>query len=430
MSAFAPYEHQPHLAVAVSGGADSLALCFMAQAWARKRGGRITALTVDHGLRPESAADCIRVRDQLARFGIDVVVLTWAGLKPDRSIQGTARRARYALMTAWCRSAGVLHLLLGHHRRDQAETVLLRLARGSGPTGLGAMAAVVETPAVRVLRPLLTVDPGRLRAFLTDAGHRWIEDPSNADTRFTRTRIRAALPAFAAAGFTPEVLDRFARRQRRDAAALAAAESALLAQVCRLHPAGFAWLERAPLAAAAAPVALRVAGWVLTLIGGRAYRPPALKLTRLLQAVVAGDAAAATLGGCCVRREGERLLVCREARNLPAPVRISGEHCGRKLAWDNRFAFCLTGSIDGLADPVWLAPLGRDGWRHILAARPDLRDCPLPAPAASPSVFDRDGPFDVPHLRFRRDHDPAPDIAFAFIRLRWVSPFEDQGGSL
>lgn len=432
MSAFAPFEHQPHLAVAVSGGADSLALCFLADAWARERGGRITALTVDHGLQSGSTEVCGRVRDQLARFGIDVAVLAWTGDKPDRSLQDSARRARYRLMTAWCRGAGVLHLLLGHHRRDQAETVLMRLARGSGPVGLAAMAALVETASVRLLRPLLTVDPDGLRAFLADAGQRWTEDPANADTRFMRARIRASLPAIAAEGVTPEVLARFARRQRRDAEALATAETALLARVCRLHPTGFAWLERAPLAAAATPVALRALGWILTLIGGRPYRPAALKLARLLQEVVVGEARAATLGGCCVRRQGERLLVCREARNLPGTLRIERQHRGQELIWDNRFALRLSVSESDPAEPVWLAPLGADGWRHILAERPDLRDHPLPAPAraVAPALHDRAGPLDVPHLRYRRVGNGAPAIGFGRILLRRVSPFEDQGGSL
>jgi tRNA(Ile)-lysidine synthase len=157
-----PLEKRPHLAVAVSGGADSLSLALFAAAWARKRGGCASALTVDHGLRPEAAAEARRVGRWLRARGIEHRIIAWRGTKPAANIQAAARAARYGLLSAWCARHGVLHLLLAHHADDQAETYLMRLARGSGVDGLAAMAPVHELPSVRVLRPLLDVPRARL----------------------------------------------------------------------------------------------------------------------------------------------------------------------------------------------------------------------------------------------------------------------------
>ena len=164
MARFGPFEPKPRLAVAVSGGADSLALALLADRWARAQGGRITAVTVDHALRPEAAAEARQVGRWLKAAKIRHVTLRWtppaplkklAGGTRPANLQSAARDARYQLLTGWCRDHAVLHLLLAHHRDDQAETLLLRLARGSGLDGLAAMAPLVERASLRLLRPLL-----------------------------------------------------------------------------------------------------------------------------------------------------------------------------------------------------------------------------------------------------------------------------------
>ena len=181
MEALGPFEPRPKLAVAVSGGGDSMALAILADQWARDRGGAVTALIVDHALRPGSADEAAMAGRWLKARRIARQVLVWSGPKPGTGRQEAAREARYALLTDWCRSKGVLHLLLAHHLEDQAETLLLRLGRGSGADGLAAMAALAESAALRFCRPLLGTAPARLRAFLEAEGQPWIEDPSNRD---------------------------------------------------------------------------------------------------------------------------------------------------------------------------------------------------------------------------------------------------------
>jgi tRNA(Ile)-lysidine synthase len=192
MAPFEPFEQAPVLAVAVSGGRDSVALALLAQDWARSRGGRIVGLIVDHGLRAESAGEATAARDVVARNGGDAAILTWSGVKPRSRLQEVARAARYRLLREECRRRGILHLLLAHHADDQAETVAMRAARRSGPDGLAGMAALVEQPELRLLRPLLGVPRTRLTATLLERGVAWIDDPSNSDPRFERARLRMA----------------------------------------------------------------------------------------------------------------------------------------------------------------------------------------------------------------------------------------------
>src|SRR6185369_15693189 len=142
-----PFETNPHLVVAVSGGRDSLALAVLADAWAKARQGCITALIVDHGLRAESGHEARLVAAKLAGLGIAAEILDWHGDKPVTGLAEAARTARYRLLWDWCAQHGVLHLLLAHQRNDQAETFLMRLGDGSGADGLAAMASVVETDA-------------------------------------------------------------------------------------------------------------------------------------------------------------------------------------------------------------------------------------------------------------------------------------------
>src|ERR1700735_4216205 len=157
------FEPGPPLAVAVSGGADSLALTLLADRWARARNGRITALTVDHRLRPDSSTEAAWLGRTLEAQGIRHELLVWPGPYPSRGLQAAARAARYRLLGAWARSSGMLHLLPANHQDDQAEPLLLRLGRGSGLAGLAGMAPVVEDGHVRLLRPLLRVPGVRVR---------------------------------------------------------------------------------------------------------------------------------------------------------------------------------------------------------------------------------------------------------------------------
>lgn len=181
------------LAVAVSGGPDSLALLLLARA---AFGDRVRALTVDHGLRPASAAEAAHVAQICASLGVQHATLRWQDEKPQANLQAAAREARYALMGNWCVAEGVGVLATAHHADDQAETLLLRLARGSGISGLAGVRAVRPLHGgVLLIRPLLDRRRAELAALVGQAGITAIDDPSNRDERFDRTHARALLAA-------------------------------------------------------------------------------------------------------------------------------------------------------------------------------------------------------------------------------------------
>ncbi|MEE8351083.1 MAG: tRNA lysidine(34) synthetase TilS [Rhodospirillales bacterium] len=417
MEGLGPYEDRPYMAVAVSGGADSLCLALFAGRWAERRGGRVVGLTVDHGLRPEAGDEALQVGRWLEGLGIEHRVLKWTGPKPVSGIQAAARRARYQLMSSWCREKGFLHLLLGHTGDDQAETLLLRLGSGSGPDGLAAMSAIRETPDVRILRPWLGVAKQDLVETLTAQGQKWIEDPSNQDHSFARVRVRKAMKD---GGFRPKDLALAAHRFGRARQVTETEASRLLARVARVHPAGFAELQCAPLVAAPDEISLRALSRVLIATGGRDYAPKLAKLERLhgefFSHPSASDGRSMTLAGCHVTGKGDKILICRENRGVPEPALV---HSGERVIWDGRFNILMTGqrvaSVPASgAEGAFLGGLGPQGWSEVVQMVPDLRRTAVPATArhSLPALFDGFGVYSVPHLGFRRDQCKGPMAGF------------------
>jgi tRNA(Ile)-lysidine synthase len=201
---------EPALLLAVSGGPDSTALLLMASEW--EGGPALHAATVDHGLRPESAAEAAAVAALCARLRVPHATLRWEGDKPSTRLQERAREARYDLLAAEARRVGAGVIVTGHHFDDQAETVLFRLARGSGVAGLAGMAARRRRGEVEIARPLLAIRKAELVAFCEARGVAFARDPSNDDARFARPRLRRLAETLAAEGLDAAALVRLARR--------------------------------------------------------------------------------------------------------------------------------------------------------------------------------------------------------------------------
>ena len=209
-AALDPLRHEPALLLAVSGGPDSTALLLMAAEWAG--GPALHAATVDHGLRPQSAAEAEAVAQLSARLGVPHTTLRWEGDKPTTRLQERAREARYGLLAAEARRVGAGVVVTAHHLDDQAETVLMRLTRGSGIGGLAGMAARTRRGEIEIARPLLGLRKSDLIAFCEARGVTYGSDPSNADPRFARPRLRRLAEALAAEGLDAPALVRLARR--------------------------------------------------------------------------------------------------------------------------------------------------------------------------------------------------------------------------
>jgi tRNA(Ile)-lysidine synthase len=364
-----------------------MCLCLLADAWARARGGEVSALTVDHGLRPTSAREAREVGDWLRGRGIGHHVLTWTGPKPATGVQEAARAARHGLLADWCRAAGALHLLLAHHRDDQAETVALRAARGSGPEGLAGMAAVRELTGLRLLRPLLGVPKARLLATLEAAGQPWLEDPSNLAPTFARGRLRieVALDAPRLARAAAARAGERAESDRRVASWLAAH--------ARIDPAGFVIVARAVLAQAPDSIRRRAVRDIVRSVGGRDYPPREARLDGLLGRLEAGLGAGRTLGGCRIVPWRDAVLICRELRAIEDAVPLVP---GRPVLWDRRFRVELSGAAPALV----VRALGQAGSRALAALPPisTRRQLPAPVRPSLPSMWHGEELVAVPHL--------------------------------
>lgn len=379
MAALDGFEPSPAVAVGLSGGGDSLALLLLLRHWVAERGGSLLALTVDHGLRAESADEAAAVGQAMARLGVPHRVLRWEGDKPAAGLQAAARAARHRLLSDACVEAGILHLALAHHRDDQAETVLLRLARGSGTDGLAGMTAVRADGAVRVIRPLLGFSHDRLLATCRAAGLDWVEDPSNHNPRFARARLRAARDLLGGEGLDGDRLCEVARRAGRARAALEQATAELLAQAATIHPEGWITLTWAPLLAAPEEIALRALAQALAAVGGPGpVRDEALE--RLLGSLAEGRGG--TLGGCVVRMRRGAVMVARE----PAAAERLSVPPGGRVLWDGRFELRLSNRWQ---QPVEVKALGAAGWRERAGwdGYSGVSDLPVPVRESLPSLW-------------------------------------------
>ena len=202
------------IVLAVSGGPDSTALLHLASAW-RPASVPVWVATVDHGLRPQAAEEAQAVATTASRLGLPAAVLRWGGPKPDRGLQRHARKARYDLLLGFAREVGASHLVTAHTLDDQAETMLMRLAAGSGPAGLAGMRTLSRRDDVLLARPLLGLRKAVLVALCRERGWPFVEDPANHDPRFARSRWRRLAPALAAEGLTADRLGHLAARLDR-----------------------------------------------------------------------------------------------------------------------------------------------------------------------------------------------------------------------
>ena len=415
MSRLGPFEPRPEIAVACSGGADSMALAVLVAAWVRRRGGRAIALIVDHGLRAGSAAEASLVRRRLDGLGMAARILRWTGAKPKTGIQQAARDARYELMERWCRRNAILHLAVGHHLEDQAETVLHRADRSSGADGLAGMAPIRETESLRLLRPLLDTPRDRLRGMLRSRGIDWVEDPSNLNPAYARARLRAMAPELAEAGLGPAAVAKAARlsaetRRQRD---IETADA--LARFATLYPEGYATLNRRFFAENGSDIACRGLNALLCTIGGRLYPVPGDPMARLYKTLSEQlFTGKRTLSGCLVGVEEDRVLIAREAGRISTLVMREGE----ERVWRFRVRLHSRGA-QSPSRRYRLAPLDARSLNEIDCAAAKARSGALP-PAVRrslPALYDRRGLVAVPHLGYGRAARNAASVRADIVFL-------------
>jgi tRNA(Ile)-lysidine synthase len=386
---FAALRGERHIAVAVSGGSDSMALLRLAEQWSQHR-IKISVLTVDHGLRPEAAAEAAKVAEWCAPLNLEHHMLRWEGTKPKTGLQAKARAARYDLLSKWCKANGVAYLLTGHTMDDQAETVLMRQQRTDTAESLAGIWETAIWDGVKVFRPLLGKSRADLRAYLTSLGQPWIDDPSNSDSRFERVRVRQTL---AEEDRRVELAD-IAVKAGRTARAFSVATEQWVNEQLTTYPEGFGAIPRAGFYELDPALQRRVLQQLLLIYGAGNPAEPG-ELDYLAKWIMGHGISRRTLGGAMFACRQSSVLIGREwARISPDPAAVpdSGE-----ILWDGRF---LIQAPPG----AQVVPVGR---LQGVARREEI---PSFVQQSLPAVLMGDGGVVIPHLA------AGPGVSAKFIR--------------
>jgi len=387
-------------------------------------------LTVDHGLRPQSGSEARSVQDLALRLGFRHAVLPWRGAKPKTGLQAAARAARYALLAGFMRREGLGLLVTGHTADDQAETLLMRLARGSGVDGLAAMAPLAPLAAlapprsacageILIARPLLVVSKARLRAALEARGVGWCEDASNSAPMFERSRLRAAQQTLLGLGLTQDSLGRSAQRLQQARAALDWA----VAQFCRtegcyhVDPCGLIRIDAAAWGTLPSELKVRLLLKAVAAVGGDGRPLARAKLEALgqtLSATLASPPATGrwTLARTAIRLTREQIVLEREPGRMPWPE-LMLEPGGRAL-WDGRF-WVAAGAQLGFA--VAVRALGASGVKSLRQGLALPKGVPAGALRALPGFYRGGALIAVPNLAFPAEGAAAPAVSAIFAPL-------------
>lgn len=348
------------LGVAVSGGGDSMALLDLMQAVAVERGFAIRAVSVDHGLRAEARAECAFVKAFCEARGIAHDILVWKGWDGAGNLQAEARKARYGLIAEWVGRTGVDWVALGHTRDDQAETVMMRLARASGVDGLAGMPHRFERDGVVMVRPLLRLGREDLRVYLRARGIEWCEDPSNEDDSFERVRARKVLGAVSDLGVDAETLAAVADN-------MATVKSALDHYALQEVERGLAVVEAgdvilpermSPTYPVPHEILRRLFNAAILWVAGGDYPPRASALAEMEKAMAGADRH--TIGGC---------LVTRIAGDKPTKARL-------RVSREFNAVRSLAGTTDAVWDGRWVLDGPHAPDLQVRALGTAVKDCP------------------------------------------------------
>lgn len=314
--------HLDKLAVAVSGGADSLALALMINDECKNLGIKLTALTVDHGLRKESADEAAYVAQLMKEHGIEHHILVWEGAKPVTGIEEAAREARYALLEEWCQTHGFKAIAVAHQAHDQAETFLMRLQRGSGLDGLCGMKPVSLRGSLLILRPLLNIMPEELKRYLKKKHLHWVEDPSNQCDDFLRVRVRKFLPQLAEKlDITPMRLAETMQVLQQTLAYVQELTSKFIKNHVRnWDDAGVSFSVK-NIGEMHEELLFRVLGTLIYQYGGARYKAEASEISRLICRLSEEKFKSCTLGGCEIIKDCGQIWIVPELKIKQRPAK-------------------------------------------------------------------------------------------------------------
>jgi tRNA(Ile)-lysidine synthase len=405
----------PKIAVAVSGGGDSLALTVLMQEWVNSHGGEMLALTVDHGLRPGSAEEASQVREFLQARGIRHDILRWEGDKPSTHVQELAREARYELLLQVCRQRGFPALAVAHNLEDQLETFWMRLAHGSGLDGLSAMAPSREAAGILIIRPVLTFSRAQLRETCVQHQIRWIEDPSNSNEKYLRVKLRQFENLLAGEGLTPSRLSQTVQKLEDAREALQVMTERAAASCVQWHPEGYAALKISAWKEYPRDIQRRILWRALAALAASKYPPGFEALEQARLDLHDPSFAGKTLAGCEIfsGRAGE-MLIAREAESVEGRIQAA-----KGKVWDERFlisGFDLESLEIGALGEAGLSALRKNIKGFEVSVR-KLEALPFKVKRVLPALWQGENLLAVPHVSY---YSPASPPALKTGRLLFV----------
>lgn len=393
------------MGVAVSGGGDSVALLHLLHEMAQEAGKQLRVVTVNHHLRPEAIEEVHFVAGLCANLGVSHDVLDWDGWDGRGNLQAAARNARYQLISQWATRNKICTIALGHTADDQAETVLMRLARRSGVDGLAGMASRHSAYGIEWCRPMLHLSRSALRDYLRDIDVRWIDDPSNDDETFDRIKARRVLTALAPLGIDVEGLSVVAENMAHARKALSW-QSFLAAKEIATIQSGAIVLTASKLRLQPEEIRRRLLVRAVMSIARRDYAPRREAVETLLDELNTGGGA--TLDGCRSLHWKGHIWVFREYAAAARQQSPLGE------LWDGRWHLSCDTPPDDQAG-LEIRALGVDGLQQVEDWRAAGR--PRELLLSSPAVWRGDALVSAPLAQPRSDWqawcDGDDDMFFA-----------------
>ncbi len=406
MENFFPFEKNPKICVAVSGGADSLALTLLTNNWVKKFNGSVIGVTIDHSLRDNSADEAQHVSKELEKFDINHQIIKYDGPKPKTRIQEIARKYRYQLLGDFCKRKNIYHLLVGHHSLDQKETCLMRSWRDSGFIGLAGMSAIIEFNSHRLLRPMLNIDPKELKKYLSDRQVIWVEDISNKNNFYLRVRAREHLVK------NSWNLNRTFAKKRIELEKKLSKWFSVNAEISSF---GYVKINFKEFLICENHLREQILSRSISTVGGLEYSP-SLSSLNLVSKHFANFSTSKSLGGCLILKKLNCLFVVREIRNNE-PKKIMSN--GGVIIWDRRFIIKMSKTDE---KQVKLHRLGRKGFDQLTNAGYYIYNSNIPKLAlfSLPALWKRDKVVSVPHLGVKLEGNI--EVTANFSPLQSLSP--------
>ena len=393
------YYNTDPIALAVSGGPDSIAMMFLTSQSKKIKKENVTILTVDHDLRKDSRKEANLVMQNAKKIGFKCKILKWKGLKPTSGIQEAARRSRYDMMLSWCKENNVKKLFLAHHMDDQVETFLMRLSKGSGIDGLSSMSKKSNKENINIIRPFLEIPKVKLVEIANFSKMKWISDPSNSNLSYQRSRIRKLIPALSKEGIDSHHINLAIKRMDSAKDTLVKITNRDISKyVKNMEDIAYS-LSYEAIDELSSEILLRILDRVIMVASGSIYPPRRAKVESILSWLKSDSKVTAkTLSGTVIRKRKDYIIFYRELKSSQRSPNIY-PLTSRYLSWDNRFCIKLNKS-----KKLEVRSLGDKGVKILkskkILKKKGLNNIPLSAWKSAPGVWSKKRLISVPSLRY------------------------------